>query len=77
MNAALNHFRAGVIMERGFARAVTELFGVEQWHARCEHLAECASVPGNADPLLTAEQHGRLAVALHILEALESDRTEH
>jgi hypothetical protein len=79
MNEALNRFRLGVIAERQFAHTITsnELFGREQWHARCEHLAERVSVPGNVDPLLTAEQYGRLSVAWHVLEALDLSETEH
>ena len=67
MNDVLNRFRLGVIAERQFAATITSngLFGREQWHARCEHLAERA---GN-DP----ETYGRLSVAFSILEALDSD----
>jgi hypothetical protein len=46
VNDALNRFRLGVIAERQFAHTINsnELFGRDQWHARCEHLAERASV---------------------------------
>jgi hypothetical protein len=76
VNDALNRFRLGVIAERQFAHTITanELFGREQWHARCEHLSELAEL--NADPLLTAEQYGRLSVAWHVLEALDLSETD-
>lgn len=77
MNDALNCFRLGVIAERQFAHTITanELFGREQWHARCEHLAERAG-SDRLDPLLTAEQYGRLSVAWHVLESLDLSETD-
>jgi hypothetical protein len=74
VNETLNHFRAGVIAERQFEVAVRAggLFGPEQWHTRCEHLAEQianrSDTPGEAYP---ARAYGRLAVALFALEATE------
>jgi hypothetical protein len=72
VNDALNRFRLGVIAERQFAHTINsnELFGRDQWHARCEHLAERASA--THDP----EQYGRLSVAWHVLEALDLSETD-
>ena len=69
MNDVLNAFRAGVIAERQFAHtALAARFTVTQWHARCVHLSQ--------RPDIGPEVYGRLAVALHILEALDSNETD-
>lgn len=67
MSDTLNEFRAGVIAERQFARtALAARFTVAQWHARCVHLAQ--------RPDIGPQVYGRLAVALHILESIETDQ---
>lgn len=78
MNDALNEFRAGVIAERQFARtALATRFTIEQWSARCAHLAEnaemFAELPGEPQVPRT---YGRLAVALFTLEALDLSETD-
>ena len=76
MNTTLNLFREGVIAERSFAATqVAQAWRAEQWNARCAHLSERIDTHDELnDARSRALLFGRLAVALHILEALESDR---
>ena len=73
MNVTLNEFRAGVIAERQFATsALAQRFTAENWHARCEHLADMLDTFAELrDEPQVPRTYGRLAVALHVLESLD------
>jgi deferrochelatase/peroxidase EfeB len=73
VNNTLNEFRAGVIAERQFAAtALAARFTIEQWHARCVHLADMLDTFAELrDEPMVPRTYGRLAVALHVLEALD------
>jgi hypothetical protein len=74
VNDALNEFRAGVIAERQFANtALAARFTIDQWHARCEHLADNIETFSELrDEPQVPRTYGRLAVALFTLEALDA-----
>jgi hypothetical protein len=78
MSDALNEFRAGVIAERQFANtALAARFTIDQWHARCEHLADNIETFSELrDEPQVPRTYGRLAVALFTLEALASLETD-